>query len=125
MAERLITALWKNSHETVIVITEAFFGASNVGERLFFEANTRSRTNCESWAQLGHKTERKLVGFWRFRDVSLVESRRLSVEGLGHNPKVGGSNPPPATKEIIHIGELETGFPFLMCAKCARIIGRP
>src|SRR5215471_866114 len=25
----------------------------------------RSRTNCESWAQLGHKTERKLVGFWR------------------------------------------------------------
>src|SRR5215469_3371524 len=35
-----------------------------------------------------------------------------------HNPKVGGSNPPPATNGIINLGPLQMGRPFLLCLFC-------
>jgi carboxymuconolactone decarboxylase family protein len=40
-----------------------------------------------------------------------------------HNPKVGGSNPPPATNGIIKLGEPRFRLPFLVCAFCAHSIG--
>ncbi len=35
-------------------------------------------------------------------------NNNLAVDRLAHNPKVGGSNPPPATKAIICYGQLGT-----------------
>jgi hypothetical protein len=32
---------------------------------------------------------------------SSIINNNLAVDCLAHNPKVGGSNPPPATKELI------------------------
>jgi hypothetical protein len=63
------------------------------------EANSRQAETCsfEIWHQSGTKTP-FLKGVFGLGDViSPTESQRVSVVPLAHNPKVGGSNPPPAT----------------------------
>ena len=45
------------------------------------------------------------------------------VARWAHNPKVGGSNPPPATNGIIKLGEPRFRLPFSVCAFCAHSIG--
>ncbi len=48
-------------------------------------------------------------------EKSNIINNNLAVDRLAHNPKVGGSNPPPATNAIIRlraIGELPRSSPF-------------
>src|ERR1700693_5319502 len=64
----------------------------------------------------------------KFDDVGVIVYDRTAgwsslVARWAHNPKVGGSNPPPATNGIIKLGEPIFRLPFLVCALCARSIG--
>ena len=51
----------------------------------------------EMWYQSGTKTWRLKRSFRLGGVASRTESQRVSIVLLAHNPKVGGSNPPPAT----------------------------
>src|SRR5690348_14003305 len=66
----------------------------------------------------------------RYRSVSAFDAHRRGCYHLyagwsslvarwAHNPKVGGSNPPPATNEIINIGDSKMGSLFY-CAHTVR-----
>jgi len=54
----------------------------------------------------------------RYKTSLNQPNRRVRSSMFSHNPKVGGSNPPPATNGIIKLGEPEHRLPFLMCSKC-------
>jgi hypothetical protein len=68
---------------------------------------------------------------WLFLRTMRYSLRRAlsldSVDGCTHNPKVGGSNPPPATNLILlnHQGQRVFGWPFFLFIPCISVQNSP